>query len=65
MTMPARFKVVRTDRELEMPRTDAELRRWGGTVVVLPGAAVSAPRQPHSTAPARAAARAAGAPPAR
>lgn len=36
MTMPERFKVVRTDRELEMPRTDAELRRWGGTVVVLP-----------------------------
>ncbi|MEN9628479.1 MAG: hypothetical protein RJA10_1706 [Pseudomonadota bacterium] len=36
MTMPERFKVVRTDRELEMPRTDAELARWGGTVVVLP-----------------------------
>jgi D-3-phosphoglycerate dehydrogenase / 2-oxoglutarate reductase len=36
MTMPSRFKVVRTDRELEMPRTDAELARWGGTVVVLP-----------------------------
>lgn len=36
MTMPASFKVVRTDRELEMPRTDAALRDWGGTVVVLP-----------------------------
>ena len=36
MTMPASFKVVRTDRELEMPRTDAALRAWGGTVVVLP-----------------------------
>lgn len=33
---PARFKVVRTDRELEMARTDATLRSWGGTLVVLP-----------------------------
>lgn len=33
---PASFKVVRTDRELEMSRTDATLRDWGGTLVVLP-----------------------------
>jgi D-3-phosphoglycerate dehydrogenase len=33
---PQRFKVVRTDRELEMPLVDAQLRAWGGDVVVLP-----------------------------
>ncbi|MFO1328864.1 MAG: NAD(P)-dependent oxidoreductase [Rubrivivax sp.] len=33
---PTTFKVVRTDRELEMTRTDATLRAWGGTLVVLP-----------------------------
>lgn len=32
----APFKAVRTDRELEMAHTDATLRRWGGTLVVLP-----------------------------
>ena len=36
MTLPERFKVVRTDRELEMTRVDAALRRQGGTLVVLP-----------------------------
>ena len=36
MTMPDRFKVVRTDRELEMTRVDAALCERGGTVVVLP-----------------------------
>lgn len=36
MTMPDRFKVVRTDRELEMTRVDAVLRERGGTLVVLP-----------------------------
>jgi D-3-phosphoglycerate dehydrogenase len=36
MTMPDRFKVVRTDRELEMTRVDAALRERGGTLVVLP-----------------------------
>ena len=34
--LPRRFKVVRTDRELEMPRVDAQLRAWGGELVVLP-----------------------------
>jgi D-3-phosphoglycerate dehydrogenase len=34
--LPRRFKVVRTDRELEMPRVDAQLRAWGGDLVVLP-----------------------------
>ncbi|MFN0186724.1 MAG: 2-hydroxyacid dehydrogenase [Aquabacterium sp.] len=34
--LPARFTVVRTDAELRMPRTDAVLRAWGGTVQVLP-----------------------------
>jgi D-3-phosphoglycerate dehydrogenase len=34
--MPQRFKVVRTDRELEMPRVDAELRAWGAELVLLP-----------------------------
>ncbi len=33
---PTSFKVVRTDRELEMTRTDATLRAWGGALVVLP-----------------------------
>jgi D-3-phosphoglycerate dehydrogenase len=33
---PTAFKVVRTDRELEMTRTDATLRAWGATLVVLP-----------------------------
>lgn len=32
----ALFKVVRTDRELEMTHTDASLREWGGQLVVLP-----------------------------
>jgi D-3-phosphoglycerate dehydrogenase len=36
MTMPASFKVVRTDRELEMLRVDAALRERGGSLVVLP-----------------------------
>ena len=36
MTMPAAFKVVRTDRELEMTRVDQALRDLGGTLVVLP-----------------------------
>ena len=36
MTLPERFKVVRTDRELEMTRVDAALRKQGGTLVVLP-----------------------------
>ncbi len=36
MTLPASFKVVRTDRELEMTRVDAALRELGGTLVVLP-----------------------------
>jgi D-3-phosphoglycerate dehydrogenase len=34
--LPRRFKVVRTDRELELPRVDAQLRAWGGELVVLP-----------------------------
>ena len=33
---PTSFKVVRTDRELEMARTDATLREWGAQLVVLP-----------------------------
>lgn len=33
---PPHFKVVRTDRELQMPRTDATLRSWGGQLVLLP-----------------------------
>jgi D-3-phosphoglycerate dehydrogenase len=32
----APFKAVRTDRELELPRVDAQLRAWGGQLVVLP-----------------------------
>ncbi len=36
MTMPSRFKVVRTDRELEMPRVDDQLRAWGGELLLLP-----------------------------
>lgn len=36
MTMPSRFKVVRTDRELEMTRVDAQLRAWGAELVLLP-----------------------------
>ena len=36
--LPRRFKVVRTDRELEMARVDAQLRAWGGDLVVLPDA---------------------------
>jgi D-3-phosphoglycerate dehydrogenase len=35
----ARFKVVRTDRELEMGRVDAALRAAGGDVVLLPDGA--------------------------
>jgi D-3-phosphoglycerate dehydrogenase len=34
--LPASFKVVRTDRELEMQRVDARLRQVGGQLVVLP-----------------------------
>jgi D-3-phosphoglycerate dehydrogenase len=34
--LPASFKVVRTDRELEMQRVDARLRAAGGNLVVLP-----------------------------
>jgi len=34
--LPASFKVVRTDRELEMLRVDARLRVAGGQLVVLP-----------------------------
>ncbi|MCU0965258.1 MAG: C-terminal binding protein [Burkholderiaceae bacterium] len=34
--LPASFKVVRTDRELEMPRVDARLRSAGGRLMVLP-----------------------------
>jgi D-3-phosphoglycerate dehydrogenase / 2-oxoglutarate reductase len=33
--LPKRFKVVRTDRELEMPRVDAGLREAGGRLVLL------------------------------
>jgi D-3-phosphoglycerate dehydrogenase len=36
MNLPASFKAVRTDRELQMPRVDRALRDWGGRVVVLP-----------------------------
>jgi len=36
MSLPARFKVVRTDRELEMHRVDARLRELGADLVVLP-----------------------------
>jgi D-3-phosphoglycerate dehydrogenase / 2-oxoglutarate reductase len=34
--MPRRFKVVRTDRELEMVRVDARLRELGADLVLLP-----------------------------
>lgn len=34
--LPASFKVVRTDRELEMQRVDAALRQAGGRLVLLP-----------------------------
>jgi len=34
--LPRSFKVVRTDRELEMQRVDAALRQAGGQLVVLP-----------------------------
>jgi D-3-phosphoglycerate dehydrogenase len=34
--MAARWKVVRTDAELEMPRTDARLREAGAQLVMLP-----------------------------
>jgi hypothetical protein len=33
---PRPFKAVRTDRELEMQRVDAQLRAAGGQLVVLP-----------------------------
>ena len=36
MKLPASFKVVRTDRELEMARVDTVLRQHGATLVVLP-----------------------------
>lgn len=35
-TLPARFKVVRTDRELEMQQVDQRLRELGAELVVLP-----------------------------
>ncbi len=34
--LPKDFKVVRTDRELQMPRTDQALQQAGGRVVLLP-----------------------------
>lgn len=34
--MTKRWKIVRTDRELEMPHTDATLREWGAELVLLP-----------------------------
>ncbi len=34
--LPREFKVVRTDRELQMPRTDQTLRSAGGRLVLLP-----------------------------
>jgi len=34
--LPRNFKVVRTDRELEMPQVDARLRQAGGQLVLLP-----------------------------
>ncbi len=34
--LPASFKVVRTDRELELPRVDAQLGAAGGRLVLLP-----------------------------
>lgn len=34
-SLPRPFTVVRTDRELEMPRVDAQLRAWGGELVLL------------------------------
>lgn len=36
MDLPERFKVVRTDAELQMPRTDAALQAWGGALHLLP-----------------------------
>ena len=34
--LPTSFKVVRTDRELEMHAVDDALRQWGGQLVLLP-----------------------------
>lgn len=34
--LPTRFKVVRTDRELEMQVVDQRLREWGADLIVLP-----------------------------
>jgi D-3-phosphoglycerate dehydrogenase len=34
--LPESFKVVRTDRELQMPQVDARLRQAGGRLVLLP-----------------------------
>ena len=34
--LPANFKVVRTDRELEMSMVDEALRQWGAQLVILP-----------------------------
>ena len=34
--LPASFKVVRTDRELEMSMVDEALRQWGAQLVILP-----------------------------
>ncbi len=34
--LPSHFSVLRTDAELRMPRTDAVLRAWGGSLRVLP-----------------------------
>jgi D-3-phosphoglycerate dehydrogenase len=36
--LPSRFKVVRTDRELELARVDMRLRELGGELVLLPEA---------------------------
>ena len=44
--LPATFKVVRTDRELEMQRVDATLRQAGGLLVLLPFTVLEALWQP-------------------
>ena len=40
--MSSSLKIVRTDRELEMPRTDARLREMGAQLVLLPDTATEA-----------------------
>ena len=35
MNLPASFKVVRVDRELQMPEVDRALRAWGGELLLL------------------------------